>query len=329
MNKRVVLIIKLLLTSIILTYIFIKIPFSDILKTLFSGNLFLFILALLLTIPATLLSSFQTKYLTSIQKMSISFKEILKVYLTASFYSLFLPGTLLGGAVKWYKFKKHGSKSSAAVVVVFNRYLEVFIVTLIGLLFSIPALIGSKYTYLLPVWFIAFLLLFASYVFLLNASALNKIEKIFNKIPSPQAFKRKVRHLFAAMHEYQNLTLKDHFEILLIMFLYHFLSIISFYLLALSIDVSLSILVLGWIRSIVILSSILPISYSGLGVREGIIIYLFRFYGVPASEALVISLLSFARNLSIPLVGGIIELKDFLYGKNYKSIEKHASKTMK
>ena len=87
-----------------------------------------------------------------------------------------------------------------------------------------------------------------------------------------------------------------------------------------SVDVSLNILVLGWIRSVVIMSDMISISYSGLGVREGIVIYLLRFYNVPADEALIISLLSFAKNLFLPFVGGAIELKDFLYIKNYKPL---------
>ncbi len=329
MNRKVVLALKIFFTSIILAYIFIRIPFYEIVKNLSSVNLFLFILSLLLNIPVILLSTFQTKYLTSIQKMAISFKEILKIYLTTSFYSLFLPGSLSGGAIKWYKFRKHGSKSAAAVVVVFNRYLELFIIIFLGLLFSIPTVINSQYEYLLPIWAVALLLLCASYIFLLNTNALMKMEKVFNKIPMPLSLKNKSGNLFKAMQEFQNLVLKDHIEILSIMFLYHFLNIISFYLIALSINVSLNILVLGWIRSIVTISNIIPVSYSGLGVREGVIIYLFHYYSIPASEALVISLLTFAKNLSIPLSGGLIELKDFLSSRYYKSTYKPNNLTIK
>ena len=321
MKRRIVLAIKILLTVLIFVYIFNKIPFTQILKELSSVNIVLFILATLLVIPVILLSSLQTKYLTTIQKMQISFWEILKVYLTAGFYSLFIPGSILGGAVKWYKFKKHGSKSSAAVVVVFNRYLEVFIVIVIGVLFSIPTIINSGYEYLFFFWLIALLLLFVSYLLLLNEKVLTRIEKVFNKVPVPNKIKNKTGNLFKAMHEFQNLSVKDHIEILLIMFSYHFLNIISLYLIALSVNVSLSIFVLGWIRSVVIISDMIPISYSGLGVREGIVIYLLHFYGVSNSEALVISLLTFAKNIFLPLVGGIIELKDFLIQKNIKSLK--------
>ena len=319
MKRKIILAIKISLTVLIFVYIFNKIPFPQILKELSTIKIFLFLLATALSIPVILLSSLQTKYLTSIQKIVISYWEILKVYLTAGFYSLFIPGSILGGAVKWYKFQKHGSKTSAAVVVVFNRYLELFTIIFIGIIFSIPTLINSDYKYLLIVWFTVLILLFASYFILLNAEALKKIEFVFSKIPLGLNIKNKTKNFFQAMHEFQNLTLKDHVKILSIMFLYHFLNIIGFYFLAESVNVSLNILVLGWIRSIVMISNLLPISYSGLGVREGIIIFLFQIYGVPASEALVISLLSFAKNLFLPLVGGILELKDFLLGKSYKS----------
>ncbi len=321
MNRKILLAIKISFTSIILAYIFIKIPFYNILKSISSVKIILFLLAFLISIPVILLSSLQTKYLTTIQKMSISFKEILIIYLTTSFYSLFLPGSLSGGAVKWYKFKKFGSKSSAAVVVVFNRYLEIFIVILIGLLCSIPTLISYNYSLLLIVWFSILILLCASYIFLLNTKFLKIVENLLIKIPIPLFVKDKIGNLFKAMQEFQNLAFKDHVEIIIIMLSYHFLSIIAFYLLAASINISLSILVLGWIRSVVTIANMLPISYSGLGVREGLFIYLLHYYGVLPSDALVMSFLTFAKNLLGPVVGGIIELKDFLLDKSYKSIK--------
>ena len=322
MNKKIVLIFKLLITSVLLIIIFGKIPFYNILKTFSSVNLILFFLAFLLTIPVILLSSYQTKYLTSIQKIQISFKEILKIYLTTGFYSLFLPGDLAGGAVKWYKFKKHGTGSSAAAVVIFNRFLELLVVIFLGILFSIPGLINSGYRQLLIIWIITLILLSTSYIILLNTETLKKTGRILNKFPIPISIKNKIENLLTAIYEFRNLTLKDHCEIFGIMFLYHILNVAAFYLIAESINVSVSFFVLGWVRSVVIISNFLPISYSGLGVREGIIIYLLSYYGVPSSEALVISLLSFTKNLFVPLAGGIIELKDFLLSKNYKSLER-------
>jgi glycosyltransferase 2 family protein len=321
MNKKFVLFIKIILTTGILVYIFIKIPFDKILLSVSSANLILLLLVVALNIPVTLLSSFQTKYLTAAQKISISFGEILKIYLTTSFYSSFLPGSITGGAVKWYKFAKYSSRSAAAAVVVFNRYLEIFMTVLIGLLFSLPVVIGSSYKYLIILWIIVFTLLILSYFLLINVKTLKKIQGVINSLKIFPGLKSKLINLIEAMIDFQNLTLKDHLEILVIMFSYHLLSIIALYLIAESVNVSLSIFTFGWIRAAVLIMSMLPISYSGLGVREGIMIYLLSFYNVSPQTAFAISFLSFAKNLTMPFVGGIIELKDFLLGKSYKTVK--------
>jgi uncharacterized protein (TIRG00374 family) len=321
MNKKFVLLIKIILTAGILVYIFVKIPFNKILLSISSANIILILAVIALNIPIVLLSSFQTKYLTAAQKISISFGQILKIYLTTSFYSLFLPGSITGGAVKWYKFAKYTSKAAAAAVVVFNRYLEIFMTILIGLLFSLPVVIRSSYKYLIILWIIVFILLLSSYFLLLSVKVLKKIQGAVVSVSILPGLRIKIINLIDAMVEFHNLTPKDHFEILGIMFSYHFLSILALYLIAESVNVSLSIFVFAWIRAVVLIMSMLPISYSGLGVREGVMIYLLSFYNVSPQSAFAISFLSFAKNLTIPFVGGIIELKDFLLGKSYKPSE--------
>lgn len=321
MQKKIVLITKVLITLVLLIYIFSKIPLSQIHTALSSTNVWLFISSILISIPVVLLSSFQTKYLTDIQNLSIAYKEVLYVDLTTNFYSLFLPGFVYGGPIKWYKFSKYGKKSSAAVVVVYNRYLEIFITSFLGIVFSIPTLFLSDAAYLLPIWLCALMLLFLAYLLPLNNKILQGTEKIFSKIPVPKAVKSRIQSVFEAQKNFQKLEAKDHLEIVGIMLTYHFISVVSFYVLALSVNLSINFFVIGWIRSAVMIATMIPISISGFGIREGVFIYLLKFFGVPPSLAVAFSFLSFAKNLSAPLVGGILEVKNFLSVK--KSIKEN------
>ncbi|MEE9543049.1 MAG: lysylphosphatidylglycerol synthase domain-containing protein, partial [Thermodesulfobacteriota bacterium] len=52
-------------------------------------------------------------------------------------------------------------------------------------------------------------------------------------------------------------------------------------------------------------ASMVPISLAGLGVREGIFIYLFTKIGTSQEEALSLSLLFFFATLIISIIGGI------------------------
>ncbi len=57
--------------------------------------------------------------------------------------------------------------------------------------------------------------------------------------------------------------------------------------------------------SIALLSTILPVSYSGLGVRETAFVYTFKSYGVSAEIAVAVSLIIFFYNSIIPAFPGL------------------------
>jgi uncharacterized membrane protein YbhN (UPF0104 family) len=127
--------------------------------------------------------------------------------------------------------------------------------------------------------------------------------------------KEKIVALLNAVAQFKNLSLRYHLEILGFMFSYHIINLISFYLLALSLNLSVSILVFGWIGSVVTIFSMVPVSFLGIGIREGIFIYLLGFYGVEPPVAVALSFLTFFKLLIIAFSGGLLELKDFLFKK--------------
>jgi 2-polyprenyl-3-methyl-5-hydroxy-6-metoxy-1,4-benzoquinol methylase len=75
--------------------------------------------------------------------------------------------------------------------------------------------------------------------------------------------------------------------------------------------IEVSFLAMGWIRCVLILISMIPISIAGLGIREGSLILLLRPFGTIDEEGLAFSLLVFA--VSVVLVGLIGSL---IGGKN-------------
>jgi len=316
MNKKIIIILKIIFSLILLTYILIKVPFNNILHSIKSSDFLLIIFAFLLIIPFVILSSIQTKYLTSVQNASLSLSDILKINITTRFYSLFLPGTLSGGPVKWYKLSKYVSKSSAAVIVVFSRFLEILVVIVLGLLYSIPSLVFNRYEKLLIMWCILLVFFISGYFFIFSSVVLRKIETLLNKIHLLPIIDAKIMNLFNSLRLFKKLSIKNHLEIFGIMITYHLLNLISFYLLAKSLDISINIWILGWIGTVITILTLFPVSYSGLGIREGSLIYLLGLYGVRPDHAVALSLLVFLKILAIASVGGLIELKDFLLKKH-------------
>jgi hypothetical protein len=80
-------------------------------------------------------------------------------------------------------------------------------------------------------------------------------------------------------------------------------------------DIDISFINLGWIRSFLLLLLMLPISFSGIGVREGSLVVMLQDYSILPEEAVALSLLLFARIVFWGLVGGVIEANQILLTK--------------
>ncbi len=61
-----------------------------------------------------------------------------------------------------------------------------------------------------------------------------------------------------------------------------------------------------WAVPLVSLSALLPVTFSGLGVREGVWLILLAGSGLPPADVVVFSLLYFACNLLVGVTGGIL-----------------------
>jgi len=319
MKKNIKLFLKLAISGIILSFLFYKIPIYEIVKSLENADIFLIILSILIYILIVYLSAFETGYLTRAMGIIISTFQILKIQMATRFYGLFLPGTLSGGAIKWYKLSKYGSKSDAAAVVVFNRFLEILMLFYTGIIFSLPALIKAKQNQLILIWLFIFLIIIVSYFLLLNSRFLTFFERKILFIPFPELIKNIIPKLFNSIQKFQKLTLKDNFQIFGLLFFYHFLGIIAAYLLALSLGIDITFFDIAWIGSVIGILAILPISFAGLGVREGSLVFLLGNYGIPAGDAMAYSFLLFFYTVLVSLSGGFIELSDFIKGKKVKA----------
>jgi uncharacterized membrane protein YbhN (UPF0104 family) len=76
-----------------------------------------------------------------------------------------------------------------------------------------------------------------------------------------------------------------------------------------------SFVTLGWVRSVVMLVTVLPLSIGGLGVREGMLLLTLGGFGVPAHESVALSILIFATTILAPgFAGGVVEAVLWLRG---------------
>ncbi len=88
----------------------------------------------------------------------------------------------------------------------------------------------------------------------------------------------------------------------------HIFGIVSYYLISVAMGLNLSFVSIGWVRSTVILVTLIPVSISGIGLREGAMVLLLSLYNIQANDALAYSFVIFSVTvLGIGIIGGLFE----------------------
>lgn len=318
MSKAKLKILPVLITIALLGYLATIIPIKDIVNAATHISLSYVALALAVSLFVKFLHSVQMSWILGRQKSSLSILNIYVINLITSFYTLFLPGTLAGGAVRWYQFTKSGVKAeSALAAIIFSRLFEVSLTVGMGVIFlatDFGKLEGAGQVVTL-VGFVLFLLLM--YWLLFNRAAHVFIRSLLARFWFGKAINKKVLVLLDALAKYDSLGFRFHIKLCLMGLCRFLISNFAIYLFALSLGIGVSFVTLAWIGALFSLLLMLPISISGFGVREATFVLTLTQYGVPAESALLLSLLLFIREVFIGCIGGLLEFERVFFDKTY------------
>jgi hypothetical protein len=312
--KRIPLILRLVISAGLLGLILSSIPATQLTPTLQGVRPWPFLAALALVPCMVYLAATQTKVLTDRQGLTLTVAQIFRVTFATAFYGLVLPGAILGGAVRWYKFSKQDKKPAQALAaIISSRVMNTLILAAAGLICwaSDPAARQNMlYGIVLGTVILGLCCVYVLFFRRRHAEALTSLLRQQSVIP--EFMHAKLAKVLRAMAEFQGLP---GFTVLImvgVFAMYQFLGITSFYLLAQALPVDLSFSNVGWVRTYVFLITALPISILGIGVREGALILMLQAYGISPAVAVAYSLLILSRTLFTAMVGGIIELTQFL-----------------
>lgn len=324
MKRWCLLAFKIGVTIGLLYYIFGIIPFAEVIKSISLARLWYVVIALLAAILTTFFSACRLKILTDIQGMSLSILQIAEINLITRFYGLLLPGYLAGGVIRWHKLSQvEKKKTEAFAAIAFSRLNFMIVLVILGIAFLTldmsfaPRRVTSfSLLALLISLCVVYLIGFNPKVFPL-LDWLNQGK--FDFIPMP--LHDKLSKLFVVTSQYHSLSQRSWCFITGLSFLENMLGVITVYLLAISLNIDITFINIGWIRSVINLVTTLPISFSGIGVREGGFVVLLKPYGVAGSEAVALSFLILASVVFVGGIGGVIEARKFLLSTNSSDIK--------
>ena len=318
-KRKILQSLKFILIIALLAGLFWLVPIGEVLQVISSAQPYLLIIGLLLGIPTIYIKAIKLEILIQKQGFKIPIFELFKINLVVKFYELFLPGAIIGSGLRWVKISSEGNSAEIFAALAFNRLLDVFLVVAIGIFWFLTGMGKTDVNIFVLLFFFAGIA--ATWLLLIKLSVrfadyLERLPKTEQKARFRQWLISYLDRIFRSIALYGTMTSKELALLIGYGILSEFVSLISFLFIARSVGIPISIADLGWMRSVFLLASLTPFTIAGgLGIREVSFVLMMSAFDISAKVALAFSLLVFARNIFLSLLGGLVELGDTIHSR--------------
>ena len=300
--------IRPLISVALLVVLFRSVGFSKFLENLAGASIPWLAFGLFLVVFALVISAYKWQWLLTVQRVHVSLFKLFTSYLVGLFFNNFLPTNIGGDVVRIADIGRHtGRMPEATASVVGERILAGFalgLTAVIGLLLSYQVSSGFTGTV------VGLLVLFGVIIAVFASPRARRFIGSRVAVPNLFSLRDKVRGVGSSMA----VSFSNKWVLLWVIILsigFHATVILINYAIfrALGQDVSLVYCLL--VIPIIMAVQMLPISFNGLGVREGAYIIFFssiKIGDIPIGDANAIaaSLLFWALVTVVSLVGGLI-----------------------
>jgi len=308
LNKKLFLFLRILFTFLILGVIFYKIDFKKFLSIYKNINPFYLLPAIFFYYLAFVLLSLRWKILLIQHGKDFKLSEIFKVYLLGMVVNTISPATLGVDILRGYMIstKIQSGKSFAFASVLVDRLTGLF-----GIFSFVPFSVFILKGLPNPGRIIfLFILLSLSIIVLFYFSFTPAFEKIFKSAFSPLSFLKLNERLMKFYDAYKIYSAhkKEVISAYFITLLLQSFFSIQAYFCARALSLNLSPFIFVFLIPLINSLNFIPVTISGLGVREAGFYALFSFYFTPESSV-SISLLYFASGVVANLPFGVYLFK--------------------
>ena len=316
MKKIVLLLAKIIFSLGIIVVLLLKIDLDQLYRTIINMEYWYFLLSFLISLLCLYLATLRWQILLKEFTIAIPFVELFRFICLSFFYNFFIPGGFAGDIIRGYKCKKYYISSTYGIASVFIDRLiglaSFILFGIFGILFTLDVLKQTKL-------FTPFIIVLAISLFLLFILFNRKIISCFKVLSNIHSILyNKLKQLYNCIYFYKGY--KSILVTALIVSLFaSFFNILVFYLLSVSTGGVVTFINFIFFIPIITIISYLPISYSGLGIREAGFVLLFSQIGMSREQALAIPLMYFGLLFLLAIVGGMIYI--FTINLNVAKVE--------
>ena len=306
-----------LLVSLGLLYLIMRtVPFADVINVLRKSHVFLLLIAAFLLIGRTPLMAWRWQILLSVKGYPCTLGLLTRHYFLGFFFNNFLPTSVGGDVMRAVGVSRHGVPGKTSVSsIALERLLGVLALMIIGAI-SFFLLPGATITRLSVIKGIGYTLAVSSLLALLIFIVSFYLHNFL--LNRPRSSSKFLEYIMKGTDEL--LSYWDDFyilnKVLALTVISQLSAVITMYFIALSLEISIPILYFSFLLPVVWLATMLPVSISGLGVREGAFVYLFGLIGMDNQTAIAISAIWLALTYVLSIIGGVL-----LWSQSYEKSE--------
>jgi len=294
---------------IILGLLLWKLDLQKVVQILRDVDPGLLLLGTALLLVANMVSIFKWRLILRAREVSASFFYLTSLFYIGLFFNNFLLSSMGGDVVKAFKLSRQtgrGVEATGSVVV--DRASSAFALLAMALIAA-----GFELRLLEPWMSALVVVMFVAAVLLIGLIVSERAARTLSGLPllrrDPMGMRRHARSLWLSLHSY-NQHRGTMAWVMAISLAYQCLTVVTIYVLALSLGIEVPVIYYFLFIPIVLAVSMLPVSLNGLGVREVAWVALFSLVNVAEAEALSMALLSFIVITVVSLAGGVFYLFD-------------------
>jgi uncharacterized protein (TIRG00374 family) len=299
--------LRTVITLILLFYIINRLNLERFLKLIREAQLIYIIIALLILAFSYFVNTYAWRLLLGVQGIEVPFSKLTSYYLIGLFFNNFLLSSVGGDIIKAYQLARYTQKTvESSVSIVASRFATIFALLILCLISSIIGnklgIAGSIFFFLSLVFLCSLILVFIFF----NINFLSRLKSWFNSFWSARV-RDLIFQIYNSVSSYRNNQLVV-FKVIVFSLVFQIFSVLASYIISLALGLKVSILYFLIFIPLIRIVILLPISFNGLGLREGAFVTLFSKIGVPPEMSFSISIIGYFMLTCISLIGGILYL---------------------
>jgi len=301
-------IFRFLISAILVGVLLVTVDLEEVIRLFGRANFPLLLVACLWALVDRFIMIYRWILLLKPIGIQGSARQIIQIHFVSSFLGAFIPFSIAPDLVRSYSISKHtGNFVQPFSSNMIDRLLGLISLSMIafvalwGSVIFTPLFISPSVIYSIAG---GVLVLGISLLMMWNRAFVDKLLSLFRWTGRSEVVS-KIMEVYTACLAYKNHKTAI-FKVLGLCFINHIGAFLMMYIIALSLNVHVSIMYFFIFVSMISFLNSLPLSVNGVGVSEAGYVYLFSFAGVSMPEALAIALLGRLVCLVATLPGGVI-----------------------